>query len=758
MIHGVLAAAPKRLPGALLLTAFMAMVCAAPMRAQTPAGSEAVPPIPVPRITEIVFDGRVDEAAWEVSEPVPVVMHLPDFGAPASERTEFRMAHDGRFFYFSCRAYDSDPEGIRAPSLLRDERRFINDSCSIYLDTFNDEENAMGFVTTPSGLRADLAVANDAESSPNPDWDTFWDVAVSQDQQGWYAEFRIPFSSLLFQAEDGRVVMGVSMLRNIARKNERIVFPEIPPRWGMNSFRKPSQMRKLVLEGVEESDPPLYVTPYGLAGGGYAHALNAERTAWERRNERVRELGGDLKYGLTSNLTLDLTVNTDFAQVEADDQQVNLTRFSLFFPEKRRFFQERGAVFEYPLGGNERLFHSRRIGLAGGEPVRIYGGIRIVGRVGEWDVGALDMQTAESDALPSENQGVLRLRRRVLNANSYLGGILTNRLGTGGHRNVVYGVDGIFRVVGQDYLTLNWAQSFDGQEAPAAGGSPDFFERALVRSVWERRGEDGLTYGLGLTRAGEVFEPGMGYLQRRDYVKLEGALGHGWRPQGESPRFLTYGLNLDGTAFRRNADGVVETVDVTLTGLLETAGQHLLTLTVPARYDKVEEAFELSDDALVPEGIYRFVRASLQYRPPQGPPFRPTLSLDAGQYYDGSQFSVSFMPSWSVSRHLSLSGSYSLDHIDLPERDQSLTAHIARFRAEVMFSTATSLVAFVQYNSTRSSVLANFRFRFNPREGTDLYIVWNEGLVDRFASDPARPRTDQRTLLFKYAQTLLFGI
>ena len=187
-------------------------------------------PYVVPRITgSIVFDGRADEAAWAAIEPLPVYMHMPTFGAPPTERTEFRMAYDAEYLYFSCQAYDSDVDGIRMYSFQRDERSFRSDFCSIYIDTLNDEENALQFKTSPAGNRTDSHRSNDAEQS-NQNWDAFWDVAVVRDERGWFAEMRIPFSSVLFQAIEGRVVMGASMLRNISRKNERLVHPAISPR------------------------------------------------------------------------------------------------------------------------------------------------------------------------------------------------------------------------------------------------------------------------------------------------------------------------------------------------------------------------------------------------------------------------------------------------------------------------------------------------------------------------------------------------
>jgi len=710
----------------------------------------------VPRLSgPIAVDGSVDDPAWQDIEPLSGVMHLPDFGAAPSEETEFRLGHDGAHLYFSCRAYESDPDGIQVTSLRRDAQTRGEDNCALYLDTFNDEENALAFMTTPSGRRIDQAISNDAEGGLNFDWNTFWDAAVSQDERGWYAEIRVPFSSLLFQTEDGQVVMGMSIRRLIARKNEILTHPAMPPSAGSASFRKPSLMRKIRLAGVERTDP-IYFTPYAIGGGGYSYTPFTAGPL-NRRTDGVHEAGFDLRYGLTSNLTLDLSVNTDFAQVEADDQQVNLTRFSLFFPEKRRFFQERSAVFAFPLGGQERLFHSRRVGLADGAPVRIYGGGRVVGRVGDWDVGILNMQTGESDALPSENQGVVRLRRRVLNPNSYVGAIVTSRVGSGGHRNVVYGFDGLFRAVGQDYLTLNWAQSFDGAD-PSGTDGPGPLDRSLVRLNWDRRGQDGLTYSIDLSRAGSVFEPGLGFLLRRDYFKTSGTIGYGWRP-GVRARLLRYSLRLDGATFRRNADGELETVEATPVAVFETRSRHTWTLSAPFTYENLESRFSLPAGTSVPAGTYRYTSARLQYLAPEGNRLRHRATVDVGEFYDGRQVALSVGPDWSPSMYLNTTTSYQVNHVVFDDRGQRFTAHVFRVRADVMLSTRTSMLGLVQYNNTQNSVGVNFRFHYTPREGNDLYVVWNEGLTtDRQSFDPVRPLSSQRTFLVKYAHTLPFGI
>jgi hypothetical protein len=706
-------------------------------------------PLVIPRLQgPITMDGRPEEAAWQVALRLPAVMQMPTLGAAPSEATEFLVAYDDDHLYFACIARDSNPAGIRDPSLKRDEGGFSSDWCVINLDTFNDKETTLVFGTSPAGNRTDAVFSDDGQAG-NFNWNTFWDAAVHRDHRGWSAEIRIPFTSLRFNEPDaaGRVVMGLAAWRLIARKIEVITFPAISNQWGTTSMLRASQFQEVVLEGVSPRRP-VYVIPYALGGQGRSHRRNDAGTAWEARDEGVGDLGLDVKYSLASNLTLDLTLNTDFAQVEADDQQVNLTRFSLFFPEKRLFFQERAAIFDFSLGGQERLFHSRRIGIVDGRQVPILAGARAVGRVGGWDVGALNMQTRATDRAVAENMGVLRVRRRVLNDNSYVGGILTSRFAQAGSgRNLVYGADARLRLFGQDYLTLNWAQSFN--EAHAV---PRALDRGLARIAWGRRGLDGLVYDLELARVGGDFEPGLGFLFRDGHARAVGRVSHGWRPGVASP-LLRHDVTLNGDVYRRDTDGSVESARLQPQGTVHLKAGHSVTGTVTARYEDLAEAFKLSDGASIPAGDYRFTSAGVTYSPPSAHLFRFNLAAEAGGYFDGRLTSASVSPTWNASKHLELTGTYRLDQVRFPGRDQAFTAHVARLRTEIRLDTRLSGAAFVQYNSRASLVSMNTRLRYNPAEGHDLYVVWNQGLNSDLDVDvPRLPRTDTRTILVKYSR------
>lgn len=698
---------------------------------------------------EIRLDGISNEPGWEEIESLPVIMHVPNFGNPPSEQTDVRIAYDDNYLYIAARLYDSEPSKIQSSSKKRDFLGANADWFGILLDTFNDNENALGFFTTPEGLRLDLTVFGDAQGDfpVNTSWNTFWDVATVQNEDGWFAEMRIPFSSLRFQDRAGQVVMGLAVWRWIARKNEAVIFPAIPPKWGWWSPWKPSQAQEVVFKGIH-SRRPLYVAPYILGGFGRTYELNDDETAYLRNDNLEREIGLDVKYGLASNLTLDVTLNTDFAQVEADDQQINLTRFSLFFPEKRLFFQERSSNFEFNLGGPNRLFYSRRIGIYDGTPVRIYGGARLVGRAGPWDLGFLTMQTAPVEDLPSENFGVLRVRRQIINPNTYVGGIVTSRIGKDGSYNIAYGLDGIFRFQGDDYLSLNWAQTFENDSV----NNPASLDPARIRINWERRTIKGFGYNLSYSRAGKHYHPGIGFEMRDNYTRFGNRVLYGWIP-GERSHLQRHKIYIDGFVVLNNADGSMESLEIGPGWQFSSKSGFFGTFRAKWYYDE-PDTFSLSDEVEVPAGEYRYHGITGYLATPMGRLLSTELIFDVGSFYDGWRISFTISPRWSISSDLELQGTYQFNRVEFPDRHQQLSAHIGRVRTSVMFSTKMSVIAFVQYNSAVNKVIANLRFRYNPREGNDLYLVYNEGLnTSRYHEHPVPPFSESRTILLKYTYT-----
>lgn len=716
------------------------------------AGASSQDRLVISRVASPVqFDGRLDESAWDGIAPLKMLTHSPVLGKEPSEKTEIYLAYDDDYLYLAGRLWVSDPSLIRATSKKRDFLGGNTDWFGIILDTFNDNENGVGFFTTPTGLRLDLTVFNDGvgEMPINLSWNTFWDVKTTRNDEGWYCEVRIPFSSLRYQVVDDKIVMGAIVWRWMAGVNEHAIYPLIPPNWGAWSAWKPSQAQEIELEGIG-ARKPMYVTPYILGGHEMLNELNDDETEYVRSEEPELEIGLDVKYSLTSNLTLDVSVNTDFAQVEADDQQINLTRFSLFFPEKRQFFQERSSNFEFNIGGPQQLFYSRRIGLDDdGAPVRIWGGGRIVGRVGRWDVGILNMQTAKTEDLTSENFGVYRFRRQVINPNSYVGAITTTRIGTDGQYNVAYGFDGIFRLFGDDYLKVHWAQVFEDSLA----NEPLSLDPSRLSINWERRTVKGFAYDIGLSRTGADFDPGVGFIMRNDYTRVGTRLLYGWICSDES-KLLRHAFLLNGSWVARNSDGSAESIELSPGWEFSAKSNLMGKIEAKIYYEDLDEELEFDDDVTVPIGDYTFAELKgFMHTPPVGKVYS-IFMLDAGSFYDGWRVTATALPTWSLSSDFELSGFYQFNRVDFSDRGQSLTVHIARIRAAYMFSTAVSFSAFVQYNSAADVMIANVRFRYNPREGNDLYLVYDEGYnTRRHRYTPIPPKTGNRTVLLKYTYT-----
>jgi len=709
-------------------------------------------PIKIQRIdSPVELDGLSNEPAWEGINILPMVMRLPTFGGEPSERTEILLGYDDDYIYVAGRLYDSEPSKIQATSLKRDGGwNWSTDMVFLLFDTFNDNENAVVFVTNPEGTRTDLNVLNDGEGEVpfNRSWDTFWDVATECNDEGWFAEIRIPFSSLRFEVKDGQTVMGLTTSRLIARKFELTTFPLIPEKKNTIS---PSLSQEVIFEGIK-SHNPLYITPYILGGLGQSYELNDAGVKYQRNDEFAREVGLDVKYGLTNNLTLDVTLNTDFAQAEADDQMINLTRYSLFFPEKRKFFQERQGNFDFSFEDDNRLFYSRRIGLHDGNRVRIYGGARVVGRAGPWDIGFLNMQTEKFNDLLSENFNVMQLRRQVINGYSYIGGMITSRIGNKDNWNTAYGIDGIFRLFGDDYFALKWAQSFGNDSINKIIS----LEPSKIYINWNRRSEKGLGYDLRYSRSGDDFNPGIGYERRSNYTRFGDRVHYGWFP-GESSLLNIHQLFIQGKTFIRNVDGKIESSEIGPGWEFITKSNTSGSIAFNQYKEYITDTFSFSD-ADIPAGKYTFYGIELDWSLRRGNPYNIRTQIKAGSFYDGRRISITLSPVAKISAHLQLEGMYQVSRGEFPDRNQHFTWHIGKVKMSAFLNTRLSLVSIVQYDSAIDKILANIKFRYNPKEGHDLYIVYDEGLnMDRHRELPVLPLSGIRTILLKYNYTFITG-
>ncbi|MFN2566345.1 MAG: DUF5916 domain-containing protein [Gemmatimonadaceae bacterium] len=718
--------------------------------AAAPLPAQIAPPLELSRLTlPVNLDGVPDEPAWRQVPPLPLTMYAPVFRGTPTQRTEIRVAYDDEFFYAAGWFYDTDRSGIRVNSLYRD-RWNGDDAFAIYIDAFNDNRTAKWFGTTPGGIRFETLISDDG-ATQNASWDTFWTAKTTVTDSGWFAEVRIPFSSLGFHVDvDGKAVMGLTVTRLVSRIEERVTFPEIDPKF---EFRRPSVARDVVLRDVR-TRRPLYVTPYVLMGTA-RNAVAPGTPDFYTDRDRSRALGLDVRYPLSGNLTVDLTANTDFAQVEADDQQVNLDRFPLFYPERRRFFQEGSGVFDFAMGGNTRLFNSRRIGLtAEGTPLPVLGGARLVGRVGSWDVGFLEMQTEAQGIYPTENFGVLRLRRPVLNQWSTAGLMATSYVG-GSRQNVALGADGTLRVRGDNYLTMKWAASVDDAEPKGV----DLGSRSIFDAKWERRTQRGLSYSFTSTHAGRDFRPELAFMQRRNFTTAN-FLANWYLFTDKHPVFRrVYPGALAFNTFR-NVDRALESAQYAVWVQWDTKGGGGGWVEPKLFHENVARAFDIGGKVDILAGAYDFADLQVYLSMPAGRRLRTSLDARAGTYFDGARAQAILTPTWNVSPHLELGADYQVSLLRFPERDQAIDIYVARLRVRAALDARASGNAFVQFNSTTGALDVNLRLRYAFAEGTDLWLVYNEGLdtdrPDAIVGVPRSPVSLSRALIVKYTHTLGF--
>jgi Domain of unknown function (DUF5916) len=673
-------------------------------------------------LAPITLDGHVTDAEWSALAPLPLTQFQPEPGGPMSERSEIRVAYDDKYLYASARFYDRTPSEIRANSLLRDhfaEDDFLN----LVIDTFHDGENAVWFIVTPNGTRIDGAISNNAEGPDSrwnhPEYDMAWDAVSQRTESGWSTELRIPLSTLRFESRDGVVTMGLIAARVIGRRKERHIFPAIRPTIAVAQF-KPSLAAPVVLH-IADAPRLATFTPYVLFGDrGRSTSVRASAT---------RAVGADAKLGLSSRITLDLTANTDFAQTEVDDQRVNLTRFSLFFPERRQFFLERSGLFDVATGGDDRVFYSRRLGLgADALPTRVLGGGRLIGRLGQWDIGLLDL-VVEETAGRNENAAVLRMRRNLRGTASHVGVLATSSSASTRRSATTVGADASLRVAANDFLVLAAASAWGGAIAPPTPSRTG----SAARIAWEHRSRAGFSGVAEWRGVGADYGPALGFVARRAMSNVAGTLNYG--RVGVRGNVQERVVSLSGSVVHGTASAHVESVIAALSAQTILVGGADVRVFARARTEVLPDTFRLRGDAFIPRGTYQWMEAGGGVSSRPGRLWRVRAELEAGVFYDGSRVSTALRPTWNLSRHLELGGDVELNRVWLPERQQRFRGDVVRLRFRTAVNGHLSLTGSTQYNRATESLTSTARLRFAIVEGTDLFIAIND---ERLAIDDPR--------------------
>jgi hypothetical protein len=689
-------------------------------------------------------DGRLDEVVYHESTPTTdFIQTEPASGAPATEKTEAWISFDADNIYVTVRAWESAPERMIVNEMRRDSANIVqNENFLFAFDTSFDRRNSVAFQFNPLGGRMDAQITN--ESQYNGDWNPVWSLAVDRFEGGWTAEAAVPFKSLRYRPGIEQL-WGIQLRRINRWKNEVSYLTHVPDGSGSNGFQRASSYATLVGLQAPPSSRTLDLKPYVVSD------VTTDARATPRvSNDPGADFGFDAKYTLTQNLTADVTYNTDFAQVEVDEQQVNLTRFNQFFPEKREFFLENQGIFLFGganqnnTGDTPTFFYSRRIGLDQGGIVPIGAGGRATGQVGAYSVGFINIQTTADDArsLPGANFTVGRVRRNILRK-SQIGALATHRsqMANGLGANSGLGVDA--RLAFYESLTFNtyWAKT----ETPGLRGE-DTSHRVQMQY-------DGDRYGLTLNHlmVGDNFHPDIGFV-RRDNMWREWMQGR-FSPRPARIRAVRK-FTFEGTLtyITNKRTGMVETR--THRGMFNTQFQNSdeFELEVERSYEAFTDPFRIARGVTVPAGGYTvgMTRAAWtfgQQRRAAGQWF-----VEDGPFYDGDRTSVGYNTGRvHVTSRLAVEPGFSINKVRLPYGDFTATLLTSR-----VTYTATPLMfvsGLLQYSSSNEVVGANVRFRWEYQPGSELFVVYNEG---RDTSLRGFPEMQNRAVVVKVNRLFRF--
>jgi hypothetical protein len=712
----------------LLLTLLLGPAAAAqeePAPTPPPApGERLLATVPTLEITRTeaapVIDGLLDDEAWA---DAPVIDDLrqvePVEGGPPSERTEIRVLFDADFLYVAFRCFDREPELIRATQMKRDTSLGADDRVSFVVDPFFDRRNAFFFEMNAVGARGDALIEDNTRF--RRDWDGIWYGRATIDDGGWNAEMAIPFKTLSFDPATTR--WSFNALRFIRRHNENLRWASPSQDVSFNSIANAG-----IIEGIHDirQGAGVDVKPYGLS-------------TFKRDHDRDRDgidvdAGFDIFYKFTPELTLALTVNTDFAETEVDERRVNLTRFPLFFPEKRDFFLQDAGIFNF--GGirrNPLPFQSRRIGLGpNGETIDILAGVKLTGRVEGLNVGLLDVQMKHDSELGNKNYFVGRASLNVLEQ-STIGGIFTYGDPSQRGDNYLGGVDFNFRDETEDGKTLEGAAWFQHSESTDVSGDSAYgakFGYPNDRIDWE----------VGFTQIDDDFDAALGFVPRRGIREYFGNWRYRWRPDSDLIRRIDAGArmfivtDLDGQTESRSIDwNLLE---------IETEEDDTIEINYEAEREVLTEDFEISDGVIIPPGNYHFNRYGVTLESSQARPISVDLGYEGGDFYSGTRDDYEVELQWRVSRHLFLSGEFEMNDIDLPEGD--FITRVIRGRVEVFFTPDLSWSTFAQYDNDSESVGLNSRVRWIIEPGNELFLVLNQA-IDRDGTSYRVTNTEMTT-------------
>jgi hypothetical protein len=677
----------------------------APLLAQTAPGAPRKSMRAVRATQPITVDGVLDDEAWRAAQPVTdFVQQEPRINEPVSEPTEVRVLFDDSALYFGIKCGDRTAAGIVARELRRDNTLAGDDRFEIVLDTFHDHRNGYHFVINPLGTQYDAQITDEGQDV-NVEWDERWYSEARRDADGWTAEIKIPLTSL--RAAEGADTFGINFKRFIRRKNETAQWTA----WDRDfAFLQVSQAGHL--EGLPglQTGLRLRLKPYVLGGARDASTAPAKG---------LNNIGLEVaKFSVTPALTAEVTLRTDFAQTEVDEAVVNLTRFPVFFPEKREFFLERAGIFEFGPGGrrggaaerNLQMFFSRRIGLTTDRrPVPILGGGKMTGHTGGFDVGVLDVQTDRFEETPGANYFVFRAKRNVL-ARSNVGLFASNRQSSGDDYNRVVGGDVNFTVRKNTDIAGFLAKSF----TPGLTGN-DWVGRAKYNWLTD-------LYEVFVEHlfVGPDFQHDVGFVRRRNVQRTD-ALAV-WEPRPDV-------LDIRNFVFRTEVVYLTDiqrrllTRDQIFQATTRWQSDDAFRYNTTDTLDRLDAPFMISDGIVVPAGEYHYRDNFIEYEGSGKRELAGRIRLGAGTFYDGHRRYVQVAPSFKPVPYISVETTYEYNDVSLPQGD--FVTHVVNARVNVNVSNRWLTTTLAQYDSTSRQRVMFVRLNYIYRPGDDLFVVFN---------------------------------
>jgi len=707
------------------------------------------------------IDGDVlSDPAWaDVTPTTGFHQNTPDEGQPASERTEVFIVYNDDTVFFGIICYVRNASTIIVSDSRRDSSLQETDSFQIILDTYRDKQNGFVFGTNPAGVEYDGQVTNEGQGSGrfggggvvrrsgsrqqrgsgggfNLNWDGVWQVNAQISEVGWTAEIAIPFRTLRFPSGEVQT-WGINFQRNIRARNEQSYWAPLPRQFNLNRLSLAGELQGINVPAQRN----LKLTPYVL-GETIRRKVDTKTTA-------LGDFGGDLKYSVTPSMTLDLTYNTDFAQVEVDDQQINLDRFNLFFPEKRPFFLENAGLFSVGQPGQIEVFFSRRIGIgSNGGQIPILGGGRLSGNVGNnTNIGFLNMQTesVSAHAAPSTNFTVARVRQDFANR-SNIGAMIVNRSATGslaGERdyNRSYAVDGRLGL-GQTLTVSSFAV-----ETETPGVKTDTHAYGTSASYDSER----YRFGGGVSEVGPNFNPEVGFYTRRGYRRFDGSVRTAFRPDNSWGIHELQPHANHFTIFNFET-GQQETQYSHFDSTMEWRNGSRLSTALNLTKEGVLEPFEIVSGVTVPVGTYDHSEVQIRFNTNRGAPLSFEITTVSGGIFGGDRVQV--RPQVNMRLGETLNAEIALDRNDINLLGGAFVTNLGRVRVNYSFTTRMFIQALVQYNDRSDLWSSNIRFGLLSDANTGLFIVYNDIKFFNDTLDPRRaiPTGVGRTLTLKYSQ------